>query len=263
MYNFKQNIFLRILLACLCILILTGCTKTVDLSNHDEKRKNIEDKYGITISYGNDKIEDKKIASYQLYSDTSELDRILDDIDQYFSKLPNGFLEELTSYNKDNKTKVNIVITQKDYLGVSFELEGTEYWLIGDGDVKMDIASDMIYSVMVHIKKSNDKDGFLNEWNNYNPTEFRYGQGSKFKKYLFGTADSENCYFITEETMDNSIDEIEGLFSTLWDDECIEEYKKNNLPKIDAKLKYICDELKRVFETVDDDAYWGRYFIGK
>lgn len=104
---------------------------------------------------------------------------------------------------------------------------------------------------------------FLSDWNDYNPDGFTYGSSSKNKKYLCSSSNIENGYFLLDETMEDPITEVQLLFSMLWDDECMEKYNAINLPRIVDKMKFLCSEISRIFETVDETAYWNRYFIEK
>ena len=45
--------------------------------------------------------------------------------------------------------------------------------------------------------------------------------------------------------------------------ECMEKYNAINLPRIVDKMKFLCSEISRIFDTVDETAYWNRHFIEK
>lgn len=117
-----------------------------------------------------------------------------------------------------------------------------------------------MYSMMFHAKYSPKRDGFLSDWNDYNPDGFTYGSSSKNKKYLCSSSNIENGYFLLDETMEDPITEVQLLFSMLWDDECMEKYNAINLPRIVDKMKFLCSEISRIFDTVDETAYWNRHF---
>ena len=63
--------------------------------------------------------------------------------------------------------------------------------------------------------------------------------------------------------MEDVVNEMQAMFSLMWDEKTSELYNMTVLPKIDAKLQYLCSELDRVFETVDENAYWARYIKNK
>ena len=254
-----KKLLMTIILVAATIFLFTGCSKKDDLSACDEKRKEIEEKYGITICYGNDSIEDANISKLELCVDENKVDTILDEVDDYFSKLPEGFLEELTAMIENEKTNVCVVISVGNYMGVSFETKGTEYWVINENGVIAQLAENNMRSIIYHIRYSGGVVNFMPEWKTYNPEGFVYGENDENRKYLYGVAENDECYFIVEETLENVVDEMQALFSLMWDEITYKLYDMVELPKIDAKLKYLCSELDRVFETVDENAYWARY----
>lgn len=242
------------------ILTITGCSNSKETDYCLDKKEKIESKYGITICYGKDKIKEKSVSSYKLLDNERKVDAILDEIDDYFSKLPEGFIEEVTTFDSDDATEIVILILKKDSVGVSFNDREHEYWLVNESDTDMDLAGDMMYSMMFHTKYSPKRDGFLSDWNDYNPDGFTYGSSSKNKKYLCSSSNIENGYFLLDETMEDPITEVQLLFSMLWDDECMEKYNAMNLPRIVDKMKFLCSEISRIFDTVDETAYWNRHF---
>lgn len=95
------------------ILIITGCSKSKETDYCLDKKEKIEAKYGITICYGKDKIKEKSVSSYKLLDNERKVDAILDEIDDYFSKLPEGFIEEVTTFDSDDATEIVILILKK------------------------------------------------------------------------------------------------------------------------------------------------------
>ena len=106
-----KKLLMTIILVAATIFLFTGCSKKDDLSACDEKRKEIEEKYGITICYGDDKVEAKELKDVKMLSDETRINTSLDEIDTFFSKLPVGFLEEMEKYS--NK-KICIIILDED-----------------------------------------------------------------------------------------------------------------------------------------------------
>lgn len=143
------------------ILTITGCSNSKETDYCLDKKEKIESKYGITICYGKDKIKEKSVSSYKLLDNERKVDAILDEIDDYFSKLPEGFIEEVTTFDSDDATEIVILILKKDSVGVSFNDREHEYWLVNESDTDMDLAGDMMYSMMFHAKYSPKRDGFF------------------------------------------------------------------------------------------------------
>lgn len=249
----------KIVLAIVIVILTVGCSRKNDLSACDEKRDKIEEKYGITICYGDDKLEGEAVSELELCDDPNKIDGILDEIDEYFSKLPKGFVDELTSMIEGKKTNIYVVISKEQYIGVSFKTEGTEYWIINEKEAISPLAENTMYSIVYRMVHSDEIASFMPNWKEYNPKSFEYGERVDNKKYLYGVSSNNDCYFITEESMKDVVKEMLLLFAILWDDTTMQLYNIADLPKIDAKLKYLCSELDRVFETVDENAYWARY----
>lgn len=91
----------------------TGCSNSKETDYCLDKKEKIESKYGITICYGKDKIKEKSVSSYKLLDNERKVDAILDEIDDYFSKLPEGFIEEVTTFDSDDATEIVILILKK------------------------------------------------------------------------------------------------------------------------------------------------------
>ena len=254
-----KKLLMTIILLAATIFLFTGCSKKNNISACDEKRKEIEEKYGITICYGNDKLEGEAVSELELCDDPNKIEDILDEIEEYFSKLPKGFVDELTSMIEGRKTNIYVVISKEQYIGVSFKTEGTEYWIINEKEAISPLAENTMYSIVYRMVHSDEIVSFMPNWKEYNPKSFEYGERVDNKKYLYGVSSNNDCYFITEESMKDVVKEMLLLFAILWDDTTMQLYNIADLPKIDAKLKYLCSELDRVFETVDENAYWARY----
>ena len=249
-----KKLLMTIILLAATIFLFTGCSKKDDLSACDEKRNEIEEKYGITILYGDDTVSAEMISNVKLISDKEKIKVLLDQVGEYFSSIPDGFIKELTSYSK---LPVNITLVDEKNIGVIFDEE--EYWVVNEYDIKSDIARNMIYSIYWNVNHAENSPGFLMELHKYNPLDFEYGNMEKCSKYVFNENNHDNTYFINEDMMNSFVDEIQVLFGLLCDENTMKAYNVNALPKIQAKFEYLCSELDRVFETVDENAYWARY----
>ena len=240
------------------VLLLVGCSKKKELSACDEKRKEIEDKYGITVLYGEDKVEAEMISKVKLISDEKKLIVLLDEVEEYLSNIPKDFIKELAVYSD---MPINIVLVDEKNIGVIFDIE--EYWVVNEYDIKSDVARNMIYSVYWNINHAENSPGFLNELSKYNPADLEYGNVDKCSKYILSENNYYDAYFINDDMMISVVDEIQTLFGLLCDEETMRLYDIKVLPKIQAKFEYLCSELDRVFETVDENAYWARYINNK
>ena len=251
-----KKLLMTIILVAATIFLFTGCSKKDDLSACDEKKNEIEEKYGITICYGDDKVEAKELKGAKMLSDETRIDTSLDEIDTFFSKLPDGFLDELEKYSGKSFL---VVMLDQDLSGVIMDGLKEEHWVVDCSMVTSSLALAMMHSIYWHVEHADEDLGFLKDWNKYNPSDFEYGNPDKYKKYLFGNGNDYESYFAIEGEMESMIDDVRWLFKLLWDEEAILLKDTTLIPKIRAKMRYICSELDRVFETVDENAYWARY----
>lgn len=105
-----------------------------------------------------------------------------------------------------------------------------------------------------------DRDGLLLKWNDFNPEDYKYGDDDKYAEYFYGNTSKENAYFIDPKPLQNAGDDATTIFILLMkSDYDLDDLFKNS-PKIRDKAKYLCEEIERAFETVDETAYWNRYF---
>ena len=255
-----KKLLTTVVMSVVAVFMLAGCTKKKDLSVCDEKRKGIEEKYGINILYGDDEVESEDISNIKLISDENKIMQLLEEIEEYFSNLPKDFISELMTYSE---LPINITIIDDKKLGVILYNVQEEYWIVNEENIKSDLARDMIYSIYWNVNHAENSPGFVLDWDKYNPLDFEYGDVEKNKKYMYGEADLYNTYFVTEKMMQSIYDDIEHLFSYLWQEEYMKMYNTTVAPKIQAKFEYLCSELDRVFETVDENTYWARYINNK
>ena len=101
--------------------------------------------------------------------------------------------------------------------------------------------------------------GFLKDWYKYNPSDFEYGNSNEYMEYLYGNGNEFESYFFMREMMENVEDDITTLFMLLWKEQADVLQDTSVIPKMRAKIQYLCSEIDRVFETVDENAYWARY----
>ena len=250
-----KKLLMTIILVATTIFLFTSCSKKDDLSACDEKRKEIEEKYGIILCITENEIDFDEFTKVKVIEDEEELKKALENLDEVLATIPSGFIEELKSYSQRT---LNIVISESYSSGVKFVGNNQEFWTIDRRNINMDISKNIIYSVYKNMNRPNCDMDFLDDWEDYNPEGFSYGNIEEYSQYLFDGNNTYDTYFITKTMMENKYDDIENCFWCLWKDEMIM-YNAMAAPKIHAKFEYLCSELDRVFETVDENAYWARY----
>ena len=230
----KIKKMIQFILFTAVIFSLTGCGKSYE--------KKIEEKYGIEIE-GAD-------------NDTLKI------IDEYFSKLPKGFVEELKKYEGIDNRKIFIKISDEYNENVDFysDIGKGDYWTIGNGQyMDMGLGCCTMYSIKCNVETRKNTNNFLSDWNDYNPEGFEYGNLEKFKNNMPDNSnDDEDIYFVTEPSMELESSDWADMFSSMINYDMQVIYDR--CPKIRAKAKYLCEEIERAFETVDETAYWNRYF---
>ena len=206
------------------------------------EKKKIEEKYGIEIE-GAD-------------NDTLKI------IDEYFSKLPKGFVEELKKYEGIDNRKIFIKISDEHNENVDFysDIGKGDYWTIGNGQyMDMGLGCCTMYSIKCNVETRKNTNNFLSDWNDYNPEGFEYGNLEKFKNNMPDNSnDDEDIYFVTEPSMEQESSDWADMFSSMINYDMQVIYDRCS--KVRAKAKYLCEEIERAFETVDETAYWNRYF---
>ena len=250
-----KKLLMTIILVAATIFLFTGCSNKKEISICDEKRDQIEEKYGVDIFYKESETNHNVLDDVKVISDQDELKNALEELENVLSYIPIGFIDELKNYTK--KT-IKIVISESYISGVIFDNKDNEYWVIDKRNIKTCISKNMIYSAFWNINKLDNME-FLSDWDKYNPKDFRYGNIEEYSQYLFDGNNTYDTYFITKTMMESKYDDIECLFSYLWEEEYMKRYNTMAAPKIHAKFEYLCSELDRVFETVDENAYWARY----
>ena len=229
----KKIVLLTMLITT--IFSLTGCGKSYE--------KKIEEKYGIEIET-DDKDDLKKV-------------------DTYFSKLPKGFIEELKKYDDYDNRTIKIVLKKSydEQTRVKYDISTGDCWYIDSSqDLEDQISYCVIQSVIFNMVNRKDRDGLLLKWNDFNPEDYKYGDDDKYAEYFYGNTSKENAYFIDPKPLQSAGDDATTIFILLMkSDYDLDDLFKNS-PKICDKAKYLCEEIERAFETVDETAYWNRYF---
>ena len=132
----KIRKMIQFILFTAVIFSLTGCGKSYE--------KKIEEKYGIEIE-GAD-------------NDTLKI------IDEYFSKLPKGFVEELKKYEGIDNRKIFIKISDEHNENVDFysDIGKGDYWTIGNGQyMDMGLGCCTMYSIKCNVETRKNTNNFL------------------------------------------------------------------------------------------------------
>ena len=227
-------------------IMLSGCGKNKS-EKINEKELEIEQKYGIEIEKVRE--EDLKVIS------------------EYFAKLPDGFVEELKTYQDYEEyqdRKIYIYVSGDGVTDVKNDVSRGDYWILNNNkEIEDQLAYCTMESVSYNISYRKKGTNLLHAWNRYNPSIYDYSDDKEYFKYLYNEDNQEEAYFIGDEPALDDIDDEARMFSLLMteDEKGIEILDK--APKIRQKALYIRDVIQFSFDTVDTTAYWNRHFAGK
>ena len=227
-------------------ITLSGCEKNKS-ERLNERELEIEQKYGIEIEKCRE--EDLKV------------------IDDYFAKLPDGFVKELKTYQDYEEypdRKIYIYVSGDGITDVKNDLSLGDYWIL---DKNREIDGQLAYCTMesayynIEFRKNHMEAMFSMPL--FNPEGYDYSDTTEYFKYLYNEDNQEEAYFIGDEPALDDIDDEARIFSLLMteDEKGIEILDK--APKIRQKALYIRDVIQFSFDTVDTTAYWNRHFAGK
>ena len=227
-------------------ITLSGCEKNKS-ERLNERELEIEQKYGIEIEKVRE--EDLKV------------------IDDYFAKLPDGFVKELKTYQDYEEypdRKIYIYVSGDGVTDVKNDVSRGDYWILNNNkEIEDQLAYCTMESVSYNISYRKKGTNLLHAWNRYNPSIYDYSDDKEYFKYLYNEDNQEEAYFIGDEPALDDIDDEARMFSLLMteDEKGIEILDK--APKIRQKALYIRDVIQFSFDTVDTTAYWNRHFAGK
>lgn len=228
------------------VLALSGCGK--DKSEKiKEREQEIEQKYGIEI----EKVREEDLKT----------------IDEYFSKMPDGFIEELKTYQDYEEyldRKIYIYVSKDGVTDVKNDVCRGDYWILDSNkEIEGQLAYCTMESAYYNIENRENHMDAMFSMPSFNPEGYDYSDTTKYSKYLYDGANPEETYFIGDEPVLDDMDDEARMFALLMteDEKGIEILDK--APKIRQKALYIRDVIQFSFDTVDTTAYWNRHFAGK
>ncbi len=173
-------------------ITLSGCGKNKS-ERLNERELEIEQKYGIEIEKVRE--EDLKV------------------IDDYFAKLPDGFVEELKTYQDYEEyqdRKIYIYVSGDGITDVKNDLSRGDYWIL---DNNKEIEGQLAYCTMesayynIEFRKNHMEAMFSIPL--FNPEEYDYSDTTEYFKYLYNEDNQEEAYFIGDEP---ALDDIINFF---------------------------------------------------
>ena len=224
-------------------ITLSGCGKNKS-ERLNERELEIEQKYGIEI----EKCREEDLKT----------------IDEYFAKMPDGFIEELKKYQDYEEypdRKIYIYVSSDGITDVKNDLSRGDYWILDNNkEIEGQLAYCTMESAYYNIKYRKNHMEAMFSIPLFNPDGYDYSDTTEYFKYLYNEDNQEEAYFIGDEPALDDIDDEARIFSLLMteDEKGIEILDK--APKIRQKALYIRDVIQFSFDTVDTTAYWNRHF---
>ena len=236
----KTSIMITIMIMT---ITLSSCGKNKS-EKINERELEIEQKYGIEIEKARE--EDLKV------------------IDDYFAKLPDGFIEELKTYQDYEKypdRKIYIYVSGDGVTDVKNDLSRGDYWILDKNkEVEGQLAYCTMESVSYNLSYRKKGTSVLFAWHRYNPLDYEYGDDTEYFKYLYNEDNPEEAYFVGEEPVLYTMDDEARIFALLMTEDEKGREILDKAPNIRKKASYIRNIMDYAFETVDETAYWNRYF---
>ena len=224
-------------------IMLSGCGKNKS-EKINEKELEIEQKYGIEIEKVRE--EDLKVIS------------------EYFAKLPDGFVEELKTYQDYEEyqdRKIYIYVSGDGVTDVKNDVSRGDYWILNNNkEIEDQLAYCTMESAYYNIEFRKNHMEAMFSIPLFNPEGYDYSDTTEYFKYLYNEDNQEEAYFIGDEPALDDIDDEARIFALLMteDEKGFEILDK--APNIRKKAFYIRNMMDYAFETVDETAYWNRYF---
>lgn len=225
-------------------------------TTNDNLRKNIENKYGITVRYGVE-TNGYTIAglSTEYLTDTNRINQLLSELNYNLSLYPTGFLNEtkqggytltiylIKRYSQDNVTGITDSTTKNVVISLA-----TDYSYI----------ESMHHELYHYIEKYMYQRGAnYTTWNSLNPTGFNYGSGNASLSYA--NTKNSNAFFVNNYAQTDQFEDRASTFEYMMSQN--EESCLQTGTTIWKKAKYMCEQIDAVFQSATPSTieYWERF----
>lgn len=233
--------------------------KTKEDFDKDNKNiiKKINDAYSIEVKV-DEVIEDYWFNETEYGVNALQLNSILTDIDKYLALFPDGFVNEIYSYNQQsNGIKMNIV---KRIEGISaYAVDFNEDMIIVYG--YDDFCKGVFFHEFMHLIDNRISDfytenynsDFYDEWRRLNPKDFEY-IGDEYKNIDFGDYEE---YFISNYAVSDMTEDTADTFRYLCENTQTDKKEKhsNNVSK---KIELLCKAIRSAYPSAanENELYW-------
>lgn len=233
--------------------------KTKEDFNKDNENiiKEINDTYAIKVNI-DEVIEDYWVNETEYGINALQLNSILSDINTYLALFPDGFVNEIYSYDKNNDgIKFDIV---KRIEGISaYAVDFNEDMMIVFG--YHDFCKGVFFHEFMHLIDNRISDfytenyhsDFYGEWCSLNPNDFEYIDDE------YRNIDSEdyNEYFISNYATSDMVEDTADTFRYLCENADSDD-KENISNNVGKKIELLCKAIRSAYPSAanEKELYW-------
>lgn len=236
---------------------VTTSTSQNNVSKIDTKRKEIQNKYNITIYY-KDEIDNYKLDNYSMTKiyDEEIILNALNTIDKALAKYPLKFLNELRNYKPLTIYLVKQITNGVS--GITYNKPSSVYIsLCSEGYLLESVFHHEIMHYIDCVLANKLGSSYLQEsMKEYNPSGFTYGNTNNEYVYYY----SETPYFLSGYAKTNYLEDRATIFADMMFRTLKKDYYTKGNP-INEKAKLISNQLSNNFSSVSNtkNEYWNRH----
>ncbi|MDE5671655.1 MAG: hypothetical protein K2I14_09400 [Eubacterium sp.] len=219
--------------------------------------KEVNDTYAIRINV-DEVIEDYWFNETEYGVNALQLNSILTDIEKYLALFPDGFVNEIYSYNQQSSgIKMNIV---KRIEGISaYAVDFNEDMMIVFG--YDDFCKGVFFHEFMHLIDNRISDfytenyhsDFYDEWCRLNPKDFEY-IGDEYRNIDFKDYKE---YFISDYAVSDMAEDAADTFRYLCENTQTDEKDKYS-ENVNKKIELLCKAIRSAYPSAanEDELYW-------
>lgn len=232
-------------------------TSQTTISKIDSRRKEIQNKYNITIYY-KDEIDNYKLDNYSMTKiyDEEIILNALNTIDKALAKYPLKFLNELRNYKPLTIYLVKQITNGVS--GITYNKPTSVYIsLCSEGYLLESVFHHEIMHYIDCVLANKLGSSYLQEsMKEYNPSGFTYGNTNNEYVYYY----SETPYFLSGYAKTNYLEDRATIFADMMFRTLKKDYYTKGNP-INEKAKLISNQLSNNFSSVSNtkNEYWNRH----
>lgn len=220
-------------------------------------KNSIENKFYITIKYDYDEVKNYSTGGYSVIpmEDLNAIYSSLENLQNCLSVYPNGFFKEM----RDGGFPLTVYLVKRfnivNVTGISSK---------ANSSANICIATDYPFESTFHHENFhymeyyiNKKGGQFTNWNNYNPSNFKYGNYEQ--TLVYELTNSAYSYFVNSYSQADALEDRACTFEYLMASNKISPLNQNN--NIWKKGKAISSMIEYFYKTVNSNTieYWERF----